>query len=723
MLKNRTILLTVVCAILQTTNTYCTNFYNNINDIILELDNNDINNNNNINDISFRRDTQFINQNNQEILNFNNITTEEMINQFNDNNSIDIEFNDIDNQRIYFINNSSDLTQNNIINNNNQHNIIIDLSSNDYNNGNKKTFLGKKSKRFKAKKTGNSIQNVKLNYKELMNANKKIKSCMSINIDRAKEAYDFYNESGYPKIAESYLESIKLYTKLDSDEFPILDDLNITNIRYDNFKIHNTVQKVHKLKNIIQNMIDYEDKNCELKSKDYKILKKILRKIQNDEMTKQMFKALRNIGVISRNPNRIRFFESKQTQIDLFNLDDIRKYFENACDSNDNDVFKKSVEKFCYDIINTNYVKLLFKKQSGVAAKVISNRFIQVIMKILTRMSSSGLNNEFMKLRLINSNTTFDLMEQRIINGEEPIFEYTKTKKENELIFCDYYNDMLYKTYLFYPTFKIEHEHIKKILKFLTEYIEKNRPETHSCVGYQKQSKLWSKVSTDIAIDLKNFLNDNVDKALLTWWFGISSERKQKSIMHKSWKTYEKNIDLKKWLTAFENKINNENEPEKSETIKNFIDQLVHHKYKLSRKKTTGDVIGILSNILTSNSFNNFITNEYVKNIFNERYNKFSHIRRRKDGFTKYDIYDSYPDEMKKAYNKVMKTGNVFSCLLQSKNANYSDELKNTLSDYSNSIKKFANDERKTYDYFSKFITNEAIVPACFWDNKILYNK
>ena len=441
--------------------------------------------------------------------------------------------------------------------------------------------------------------------------------------------------------------------------------------------------------------------------------------MQNDEMTKEMFNALQNIGVIAYyNPDQITFFENNEQKTYIFQLDNDRKYFENICDSNDNRVLENNIKTIYYTITNFKKIKTLLKNQPG-AVKVIKKRFIEVIRKILSKMNTSGLNKKFIQFKINRSNITFNLMEQRIINGEEPIFEYTKTKKENELVFYDYYNDMLNKTALFYPTFETEQKNVEEILKFLREYIETNRPKTYSCVGYQKPSKLWNKVS--IAINLKEFLSNNVDSALYNWWEGISSKRKVDSIMRKSWKTYKKNTDLKEWLTAFENKINNENEPEKCKTIKNFIDQLEYHKDKLPKKKITKDITEILSNILTSNSFNNFITNEYVKNIFNERYNKFSHIRRRKGGFTPYDIYNSYPDEMKIAYNKVMKTSKAFLSIVHSKNNNYSNELKNTLLNYSNSIEKLANDELEKYYYFYKFITNEAIVPAGFWDNKILY--
>ena len=316
-------------------------------------------------------------------------------------------------------------------------------------------------------------------------------------------------------------------------------------------------------------------------------------------MTKEMFNALQNIGVIAYyNPDQITFFENNEQKTYIFQLDNDRKYFENICDSNDNRVLENNIKTIYYTITNFKKIKTLLKNQPG-AVKVIKKRFIEVIRKILSKMNTSGLNKKFIQFKINRSNITFNLMEQRIINGEEPIFEYTKTKKENELVFYDYYNDMLNKTALFYPTFETEQKNVEEILKFLREYIETNRPKTYSCVGYQKPSKLWNKVS--IAINLKEFLSNNVDSALYNWWEGISSKRKVDSIMRKSWKTYKKNTDLKEWLTAFENKINNENEPEKCKTIKNFIEQLEYHKDKLPKKKITKDITEILSNILTSN--------------------------------------------------------------------------------------------------------------------------
>ena len=172
-----------------------------------------------------------------------------------------------------------------------------------------------------------------------MKINKKIKSSIGSYIEQENIAYN--NNQAYGRIenANIHLKAKEYYEKLSSDKFPILNDLNVTHVNYPDFKINNIVQTVKNLKNIIKDIIDYEDKNCECKSKDYTILKEILQRMQNDEMTKKMFNALQNIGVIAYyNPDQITFFENNEQKTYIFQLDNNRRYSENICNSNDNRV-------------------------------------------------------------------------------------------------------------------------------------------------------------------------------------------------------------------------------------------------------------------------------------------------------------------------------------------------------------------------------------------------
>lgn len=707
MLINKIRLLTVVCTILQITNTYC-----------MCSDHNNLN---------FHIGTNSNNQKNNLMQNINSISTEQMLDTFNDqHNSLDIKNNDINNQKFYIANNNNNnSSQNNIINNN-QQSIITDSSKNE--NNEKKIFLGRKSKRYVAKRTGKSIPNVKLNYKEFMNANNRIKSCTAYTI----EANNMNNEYENLTYAEFVLDLTRKCSKLENDKFPILDDLNLThNIIYDDFKMNNVVQKVNHLKRIITDIIDYEDENCDEKSKDYEILKYILKKMKNDEMNKEMFKALENIGVIEHNPNRIKFFKDENQKTTAFNLDKIRKYFENVYNSNDNNELKKSIKTFYKTITNTSNknIKMIFGKTSG-PVKVIPKRFRQIITKIIEKMYNSKLNEEFIKFKLDSSNTTFNLMKQRLINGEEPIFDYSKTQVENEQVFRDYYKNMLNKTSLFLPTVQREKEYISEAIKALDEVIinlyNKNKKDNVFPIvkfyypSDPKSSGFLGKIN--FANTIKNFLQHNGIEALDSWYAGLEGQSKE--IMKKSWKSYIRSIDLEELLTTFENKIKNENVHEKSETIYNFMRYIIHYE-KLSKKKTTNAAIEMLNNILTSNNFKNFITNEFVKNIFKKKYYNFYQI------FNEYSLTSSivmnsqfrayYSRMIRAAHIDAMKMSDVFLSLSKIENTNYPDELKNILSSYGKSIAEQANNELKKYEYYSKFMNDAAIVPAGFWDNKLLY--
>ena len=132
-------------------------------------------------------------------------------------------------------------------NNNNPRNVIVDLSDTN-NRDNRPLFLAKKSKRFVAKRTKENTKYVRLNYKEFMKINKKIKSSIGSYIEQENIAYN--NDQAYGRIGDAnrHLKAKEYYEKLISDKFPILNDLNVTHVNYPDFKINNIVQTVKDLK-------------------------------------------------------------------------------------------------------------------------------------------------------------------------------------------------------------------------------------------------------------------------------------------------------------------------------------------------------------------------------------------------------------------------------------------------------------------------------------------
>ena len=638
---NRIKLLTILCTTVQVMSSYsiASNYYYNNHNVTQANLNNAIDNLLNSN-----------NENNQSQNNNYNISDGNNGNESNNNMqntmNINTDYNPIN------IDEDDNIPYNIFLSNNN--NTTFNINNN---NGNNKIFIGKKTKK------DNTQNNVTFTYNEFNRANNKLKSIINNDLKTLNEEYSYYHINGYKRIAEKLYKKILLLIRLDSKSFPILDPLLHCD---DHFKINRIVQQIKELKNNIQHKINYEDNNCEEKSNEYKKLKRILDEMNTGNIYRTMYRELKKMGLITYNKNRkkIKLYSSAK-QLDIVRKQsNLETLFSNIYNKllmlNNTNEIKNTIELFYSKISDENTINTIFTRYSDIT-DIVTRDLLTVFNKLLAKIMRNKLNKEFMPYGMARSITSFNAMKERLINGDDFTFDYTKRLTENSMIFSNYYQDMLLKSDVFHKSFEKEKHNTLAIIDTLEQY------------------------DNIISENLTLFLNKNKE-SITEKYLEISRERLP--ILNKARENQIKDINFIELLTTLENNINSGN----TESISTFAEQIDFFIINRLSNINSYDDFKKVKDILVNNEVKDIITNRFIKTSFKSAHN------------------------LQEVYDIIINISLAFYNLYKGIHVSYPEWLRDILLDYSNSIQKNADDELKKYNYVLD--TNKAIVPAGFWNKK-----
>lgn len=619
---------------------------------------------------------------------------------------------------------------NNIINENNNiaDDILQNISLNDNQNANtnnnqnlitnnKNELLSKKRKRAPYTK-----HNITITYRDLDDANNTLKKLISEQKSYLQDRYNGCPDKTSP-LATSCMTKIGKLTVIDNKQFPILNLKKFDKLLFptidDYYHLNYILEQVKILKQKIRNKISYKKNNV-------KQLTLILNTIQNDnKMNKALFKKLKEIGVIQNSKIRIHRWESaktletvgKQRQIldQLCNIyDNIKeaknkisdiKNKENEDNKNKNNkientenmthwnnVIKNNITKFYEIIMNTADINLIFERHSGLANYITRSieHTVENIYPILL-----DINKEYV-FGIDRQVTSFNTVRNQFVNGMYHEYDFSKTSDYNVNIVKEYYRKLLRNSDVFMHGYSDARSQCKVIINELKQY------------------------NNAMSNNLTNFINRN-NQSILDNWNDIYSEREIRSIVYELCFNKLKEMQLTEILNIFKEKIKNDSIPSNSD-IFDFYYLVLQNNQILNKILQDDNITNLqtLSNILSNKYVKEYITEILVKDRFCN-YFYYVKINLNRWNFLEYNISNKYNNRMEYL---IKRNNDIFLKLLNMKGILYIGGLKETLEYYYNELSKNAKLEYEKYKYAYKYIFDDknAIVPADFWENKIIKN-
>ena len=598
----------------------------------------------------------------------------------NINNIINNSNNTVNSQSLQNISNNN---SNN--NNSNISNRSLSIYNRTDNNSNKPMFLCRKTNRHKRK----SKNNVTFTYTNFNKANKILKTLIEKEKNELQTDYNNYNDNEkLSPQAKRCFNKIKDLTKLCNKNFPVLGlqnrHLRLIGIDInDYFNLKNILEQIKLLKSKIKREMYYEDCN-EFKDILYQIN-------NNQQMDKKLYNKLVNIGLIKQNKFCINFYESAKQIETVKKQQEVSETFckihNKINDTNNINEIKNNFEQFYKIITDLNNIKTIFTHHSDVA-EVVQKSVISNINNIL---NNNNMKNKIMPFGIEKTLFTFKTMKEFLISGHDVPIDYSQSIGTNYSMFKKYYKDMLYKSEVFYKQFGIEVGKISNSLNELAQYHNDNT-----------------------AMNMKVFLTNNkrfiYDKYhyMLNICEGIFRAAFMKQI---------KTTKLIELLTEIKNKLNSGDELKEDGVSYDFIPL-----YLITDNSNINiNNIQILKDIMSTEYFKNIITVQRVKDTFQVYYNRIRYLVR--EGLIQENnILSEYINSMKRSMHVVICFSNALVKMRNMINIKLPEGLDKILSDYISDLQKSVNIEYKKYTYASKFIIDidKAIVPAGFWDNKLI---